>query len=142
MGKLFRRIPILVCIILVLSVTFIITSVWGADVTPLAGITTKDQRPNGCVDCHKGDTSIPAVVNKIENHPPVDKISKTVPTDCFMCHKEDTKAGVLNIATHKQHFSNPEKNEFITKYKGDCLNCHSLDMNTFKIGIKSGPANW
>jgi cytochrome c551/c552 len=138
----FKRLPILVCIILVLSVTFIITSVCGADVTSLSGITTKDPRPNGCVDCHKGDTSIPAVVNKIENHPPVDKIAKTVPNDCFMCHKEDTKAGVLDVATHKQHFSNPEKNEFVTKYKGDCLNCHSLDMNTFKMGVKSGPANW
>ncbi len=142
MSKSIRRITILSGMILVFSAIFIITSVWGADVPQLAGITTKDQRPNGCVDCHKGDISIPAVTNKIENHPPVDKITKTVPDDCFMCHKEDTKVGVLNVATHKQHFSNPEKNEFITKYKGDCLNCHTLDMNTFNMGIKSGPANW
>jgi nitrate reductase cytochrome c-type subunit len=81
-------------------------------------------------------------MEQLAKHPKVDKVVKVVPNDCLKCHKEGTKSGSLSDLTHKNHFGNPAENYFVTTYKGDCLNCHTLDMNTFKMGIKSGPANW
>ncbi len=147
MKKLRKLLPIIISLMLVLAGSLIVTSLWGTDVTPLAGITVKDQRPNGCVDCHRKvddekDYRLPVGLSKIKNHPPIEKVVKTVPNDCMLCHKENTKAGPLNLITHKDHYQQPEKNNFVSVYKGDCLNCHSLDMTTFKMGIKSAPANW
>lgn len=122
-------------------------ALWAADITPLAGITADDQHPNGCVDCHvkvsdEKDYRMPAELKNIEKHPPVEKLVKVVPNDCLKCHKEGAKAGAFNQVIHEVHFSNPKENHFVSNYKGDCLNCHTLDMNTYKMSVKSGPANW
>jgi len=122
-------------------------ALWAADITPLAGITVDDQHPNGCVDCHvkvndEKDYRIPAELKHVEKHPPIEKIVKIVPNDCLKCHKEGTKPGAFNQVIHKVHFSNPKENHFVAHYNGDCLNCHTLNMNTYKMSVKSGPANW
>jgi hypothetical protein len=131
----------------VLAGMLLATNLMGADVPKLSGITVKDERPNGCVDCHvkvsdEKDDRMPAELAHFEKHPPIDKVVKVVPKDCGMCHKPDAKAGALSQLTHKNHFQKPSENTFVTNHNGDCLSCHSLDMNTFKMGVKSGPANW
>ena len=107
----------------------------------LPGITSKDENPNGCVDCHKqGDKGLPAVLAKIKGHPKVEKIVKTVPKDCGMCHKTGGKAPALNLAMHKAHYA--EDSAFVTSYKGACLHCHALNAATGDMSLKSGPKNW
>jgi hypothetical protein len=142
MNKSNKGVPLLLLLFIMVTSFIAVTLALGADLPKLAGITVKDVRPNGCVDCHVKDTSMPAKLKNVEKHPPVEKIVKVVPDGCNMCHKEGSKTGSLNMVTHKQHFSNPNTNEFITNYKGDCLSCHVLDMNTFEMKVKSGPANW
>jgi hypothetical protein len=117
-----------------------------ADAAFLPGITSKDAYPNGCVDCHidQGgkDSRVIAELAKISGHPKVDKIVKTVPKDCLLCHKAGPKPPVFSQAMHKVHFQDPSTNAFVTQYKGTCLNCHSLDLATGVMGVKSGPRNW
>jgi hypothetical protein len=147
MSKPIKRINIVIVLTLVLSVFFFVTNVWGGEVTPLSGITVPDEYPNGCVSCHvkvsdDKDLRLIAVLKKVEKHPAIEKMVKTVPSDCLKCHKEGSKAGLFNLITHKNHFSNPQENAFVSNYKGNCLACHTLDKNTFIMSIKSGPANW
>jgi len=145
--KMRVRLFTILTVVVVLVGVFLASNLMGSDVPKLSGVTVKDEHPNGCVDCHvkvsdEKDYRMPAEIAHVENHPPIDKVVKIVPKDCGMCHKPDAKAGALNLVTHKFHYQNPSENHFISNYNGDCLNCHSLDMNTFKMGVKSGPANW
>jgi hypothetical protein len=117
------------------------------DAAFLPGITSKDAFPNGCVDCHKDqgngkDSLLIAELSKINGHPKVEKIVKTVPKDCLICHKAGPKPPMFNQAMHKVHFMKPSENRFITEYKGVCLNCHSLNSDTGEMTVKSGPKNW
>jgi hypothetical protein len=113
----------------------------------LPGVAAKDPFPNGCVDCHidQGDgkdSRVTAELAKINGHPKIDKIVKIVPKDCLICHKAGPKPPVFNLAMHKVHFAKPSENAFVTAYKGACLNCHSLDLSTGQMSVKSGPKNW
>jgi len=112
----------------------------------LPGVTVTDEHPNGCVDCHKvsggNDYRLNAELANVEGHPQVDAIVKNVPQDCLMCHKEGTKAGPLNLITHKYHYRNPNDNHFVSYYQGACLNCHSVSPGSGKMTVKSGPKNW
>jgi hypothetical protein len=113
----------------------------------LPGITVTDEHPNGCVDCHKNqgegrDYRLNAELAKVSGHPKIDSIVKTVPDDCLKCHREGTKAGPLNLITHKDHYRNAAENSFIKFYQGACLNCHSVDTATGVMTVKSGPKNW
>ncbi|MGA2642185.1 MAG: hypothetical protein ABSG21_14930 [Spirochaetia bacterium] len=113
----------------------------------LPGVAAKDPFPNGCVDCHKDqgdgkDFTVIAELAKISGHPKIDKIAKVVPKDCLICHKGGPKPPVFNQAMHRVHFQKPAENRFITEYKGACLNCHSLDLTTGEMSMKSGPKNW
>ncbi len=108
----------------------------------LPGITGKDQYPNGCVDCHVKDTLLPAMVAKVSGHPKIDKIVKTVPKDCMICHKAGGKAPEMNLVSHKVHYSNPAKNGYVNDYQGSCLNCHALNVDTGAMAVKSGAKNW
>jgi hypothetical protein len=142
-----RHFSLLVATGVVLVSVLFATSLWGSEPNKLSGITVKDEHPQGCVDCHvkvsdDKDYRLPAELAKVEKHPPIEKIVKVVPVDCLKCHKEGSKGGPLNLITHKKHYQNPSENHFISNYNGDCLNCHILDMSTFKMGVKSGPANW
>jgi hypothetical protein len=119
----------------------------GGETSFLPGITVKDPYPNGCVDCHidQGggkDSRVMAELAKINAHPKVDKIVKTVPKDCLICHKAGPKPPVFSQAMHLVHFQKPSENAFVTAYKGACLNCHTLDLSTGVMSVKSGPKNW
>ena len=113
----------------------------------LPGVTVTDEHPSGCIDCHRdagdgGDYRLNVSLEKIDEHPDITYIVKTVPADCTMCHQQGTDAGPLSLITHKDHYRNPAENHFVTGYQGACLNCHTLDTATGEMGIKSGPKNW
>jgi hypothetical protein len=113
----------------------------------LPGILAADPQPHGCVDCHVnvGD-KVPAKLNvmlsKLPKHPKVDAIIKVAPTDCTMCHKEGAKMGTIYQVVHKAHFAKKADSQFIKLYDGACLHCHTMDLDTGIVGIKSGPKNW
>jgi hypothetical protein len=144
-----KRGRIVLC--LVVGLTFIGGSValfaQAADAAFLPGITSKDEHPAGCVDCHVvtkdgKDYRVTAELAKITGHPKVDKIVKVVPKDCLMCHKAGPKPPVLANALHEVHYKNAKDNAFIGFYKGACLNCHALDLTTGDMTVKTGPKNW
>ncbi len=113
----------------------------------LPGILDKDAYPNGCVDCHvKEADAVPAKLNltlaKLQKHPKVDAIIKVVPTSCTVCHKEGAKMGTLFSVVHQAHFAKKADSQFIKLYNGSCLNCHTMDLATGLVSIKSGPKNW
>ena len=117
------------------------------DIPSLPGITVNDEYPKGCVDCHtkvgaNNEDLLNVEVKKVAKHPPIDKIVKIVPDDCMKCHKAGSKAGALSGVAHKVHFSKGKDSVFVTHYGGLCLNCHSIDLGTGVISVKSGPANW
>ncbi len=131
----------------VLLVTGLFASVFAVsaasdDSTPLLpGITTKDDRPNGCVDCHVKDLSLNTLLAKIKGHPNVSKIVKKIPDNCMMCHKGGGKAPALSLLSHKNHLGD-KSSDFLTKYNGQCLSCHQLNQATGEVKEKSAPANW
>ena len=114
----------------------------------LPGLTTKDDYPHGCVDCHNGlggDRAplVTAELAKISGHPKIDKLVKTVPNDCVtLCHKVGGKGPVFNLAMHTVHFQKPAENRFVTVNEGYCLDCHFLNVATGEMNEKSGPRNW
>jgi hypothetical protein len=113
----------------------------------LPGILAADDYPNGCVDCHKNEgDAIPWKLNlmlaRIQGHPKVDAIVKTAPKDCAMCHKEGAKMGALYSVVHRAHFAKKADSLFIKQFHGACLNCHTMDLATGLVSIKSGPKNW
>ncbi len=113
-------------------------------IAKLPGITTEDQHPQGCVDCHtqssSGDHRLNVALKEVSGHPAIDSIVNTVPNDCMMCH--GSYAAKLNTITHTAHYKNPEENHFVGYYAGQCLECHSLDLSTGTMSVKSGPKNW
>ena len=139
-----RFLSLFVTMILLLMVGAVFTVSADEMVLKLSGITVKDEHPNGCVDCHKvsGGNDYRLNVELGSGHPDISKIVRTVPNDCSMCHKANTKAGALNLQTHKIHYQNPANNNFVKAYQGDCLTCHSLDLATGVMKVKSGPKNW
>ena len=117
------------------------------DIAALPGVTVDDDHPNGCVDCHvkvdeERDHRLNVGVKQFEKHPPIDKMVKKVPGDCMKCHKESSKAGAMSDVLHKAHFSKGKENHFVSHYNGECLNCHSIDLATGVMGVKSGLSNW
>ena len=117
------------------------------DIAALPGITVDDDHPNGCVDCHvkvndERDYRLNVGLKQIAKHPPIDKMVKKVPDDCMKCHKEGSKAGAMSDVLHKSHFSKGKESHFVSNYSGECLHCHSIDLGTGVMGVKSGPSNW
>jgi hypothetical protein len=117
------------------------------DIAALPGVTVDDEHPNGCVDCHvkvddEKDYRLNVEVKKVAKHPPIDKMVKNNPDDCMKCHKEGSKAGGMSEVSHKVHFSKGKDSVFVAHYGGQCLHCHSIDLGTGVIGVKSGPSNW
>lgn len=107
----------------------------------LPGLTATDMNPNGCVSCHKGDTSIDKLLKKVK-HKNVDKKTKTVPDDCNSCHEGDEDVDPLSVVMHVAHYGAGAKSEFVSRQGGQCLHCHSLDVETGKVGVKKGARNW
>ena len=97
----------------------------------------------GCVDCHDGDTQ-PTIGAKLERmgHENVDADTAQVPGDCAECHSEAGGMWFLNEIAHMAHFRDPEKNEFVQEFGGDCRHCHTMDGEKGIAGVKSGAKNW
>ena len=130
-----------------IATVFMTVSVAAAGTAFLPGLTSTDENPKGCVDCHTNaggkDTRLNAVVAGIKGHPNIAKVVKTLPKDCMMCHKEGSKVPALGVVLHKAHYGpDPAKSAFVTTYQGACLNCHKLDLVGGVMTLKSGPANW
>jgi len=123
-------------------------SVAAAGMAFLPGLTSTDEHPKGCVDCHVDavggkDFRLNAVLAAIKGHPNIAKVVKILPKDCTMCHKEGSKVPALGFVLHKAHFGpDPAKSAFVANYQGSCLNCHKLDLATGAMTLKSGPTNW
>jgi hypothetical protein len=102
--------------------------------------------PNGCVSCHvkagASDRRLSVVVAKVKGHPNVSGMVKTVPKDCGICHKQGPKPPQLKAAVHKAHAKGFSVAAFGKKPVGACMNCHTADAKTGKVGIKSGSKNW
>ena len=113
----------------------------------LPGITVADEHPNGCVDCHNNqgegkDYRLNVSLAKIQGHPKIDAIVKTVPDSCLICHKEGGKVSPLNVMLHKAHYEKGAESPFVQFYQGACLNCHKLDAASGKVTLKSSAKNW
>ena len=113
----------------------------------LPGITIPDDRPNGCVDCHKNqgegkDYRLNVSLAATGKHPKIDSIVKVLPDGCLVCHKAGAKPGALNLVLHKAHYAKGADSAFVQSYQGACLNCHKLNPATGEMSVKSGPKNW
>ena len=133
-------------VVLFLGSTFLFVDRAYAD-SPLPGINAEDKHANGCVDCHVdagggNDNRLNLELKKVKDHPDVGSMMNTLPKDCFMCHKEGGAASPINNITHKQHYTNPGENLFVTEYNGSCLECHAVDLSTGAMSVKNGPKNW
>lgn len=109
----------------------------------LPGLTSADEFPNGCVDCHKKDSSaraINVILADLDDHPNVAAMMKTIPDSCNMCHKEGGSAEPLQ--SHKIHYEDPHSNKFVVEFDGSCLHCHRLNISDNSMALKSGPKNW
>ena len=141
----YKQLGIVLLALTVLAIGSIILMGSGDGKAYLPGITTADEHPNGCVDCHvqtgDNDYRLNTELAASDKHPDVSAIIRTVPTDCLMCHKEGAPAGALSVLVHKNHYENPEENHFIAYYQGECLQCHTLEANGV-MRVKSGPKNW
>ena len=119
---------------------------WADEEVQLSGITTTDEHPNSCVDCHRktddADYRLNESLKEISGHPDITRIVRTLPNDCAMCHKSNVPAGAISNVVHVAHYANPDENHFIEYYQGECLACHALDTATGEMTNKSGPKNW
>ena len=142
--KRFPSLFIAALLLLLLGTVFTVSA--EDSVIKLSGITTTDEHPNGCVDCHKvsgnDDFRLNVSLKEVAGHPPIDAMVKTLPNDCMTCHKAGAYAGALSTITHKSHYANPGENNFIAYYQGQCLECHSLNLTSGAMSVKSGPKNW
>ncbi|MCB8933138.1 MAG: hypothetical protein M9921_00215 [Fimbriimonadaceae bacterium] len=108
----------------------------------LPGLTSKDAFPKGCVSCHvvvEGqDHRLSALLAKVKGHPKL-KAGVAVPTECAKCHRAESPLGEIGSLLHRAHYARLEESEFVKKFQGACLNCHTLDSKTGKMGLKTGP---
>ena len=72
------------------------------------------------------------------SHPSIDSMMTNLPGDCAMCHANEA----LSEVVHKVHFGSPAENNYIEYYQGECLNCHTLDLDSGSMTVKSGTKNW
>jgi cytochrome c2 len=128
-----------------------------AKAAPVAA--AEDKSPNGCVDCHKGDSDLLTVLAPLKTavppafaelakkaapegmalkgkHPDV-AAKKNIPQDCLTCHKADSKlAPSLNRLAHLSHLVGGEK---FAKAGGSCASCHKLNADTGAVTLKMPP---
>lgn len=145
----FPRAALMLAAVLVLALSLDAAGAPAASVPFLPGLTSVDDHPRGCVDCHidagEGrDYRLNRTVNAIKNHPSITNAFRNanIPDSCIMCHKEGSKLGSLGKNLHRAHYANLLKSPFVSSYQGSCLNCHRLDLSTGAMALKSGSANW
>jgi cytochrome c553 len=135
---------------------------------PVAAQAAADAYPNGCVSCHvldkakaqdhrmstllkswtagkidadllaKSKASMPSGVALKGKHPAAEDSLEDIPSACLDCHGTDSKkAPPFSKLMHLVHLTGA-KNEFVTAFKGDCTNCHKLDVKTGEWSLPSG----
>ncbi|MGZ8710370.1 MAG: hypothetical protein ACXW28_09105 [Thermoanaerobaculia bacterium] len=132
---------------------------------PFASVA-KDAFPKACVDCHvnapggkdmrlstlskawaaKTPVTLMAKVSSVMpkgatlkgKHPPIGAaMFKDIPASCKKCHSATAKTmPPLAPMIHAIHFGG-DKNEFVSKFKGDCTHCHKVDA---KLGVMAVPS--
>lgn len=128
-------------------------SLFAAETSPLPaylpGLVQSDPVPHGCVDCHVlqsdgTDRRLSKMIELFKNHPDLTKAFKgtVIPDACLLCHKTGSKLGSLGPNLHMMHYGKKSASDFVKNYAGSCLNCHTLDVATGKMGFKTGIANW
>ncbi|HOX26210.1 MAG TPA: hypothetical protein PLL30_08390 [Candidatus Krumholzibacteria bacterium] len=134
----------------------------------IPGITTPDQFPRGCVDCHVDRPDLqmdvrlstlmrqwqqgvsaemlervrvfsPASLTLAGRHPEVEMPFGRVPDDCLECHGRDsTSAPPFATLLHGLHLAGSESNHFVAMFQGECTHCHKLDASSGSWSLGSG----
>lgn len=134
----------------------------------IPGITTEDQFPNACVDCHTnyaeanmdkrlstimepwGDEVEPAVLAAAQAvmgpdfepmgaHPPLDVAGMSIPEECMLCHEDgDSEAIPFAPLVHKIHLAGGNDSIFLRVFQGECTHCHKLAQETGQWRVPSG----
>lgn len=107
----------------------------------LPGITSDDANPQGCVSCHKGETSLKAMLAALK-HRNIDGKVEVIPDDCKDCHTEEEGLDSMAMIGHSMHYASLSSSEFVKQHQGSCLHCHSLATGTGEVKVKSGKKNW
>jgi hypothetical protein len=133
--------------ILILMVTFIGVLVMfskRAEFPQLVG-TTKDETLNGCVDCHKSrpeigrDFRLNLALKSKGNHSNAATIADgEIPIVCKICHSNELFNRVHLIHLTGSLYEENITNRFLANYQEQCLYCHSLDVSTGEMTIKTG----
>ena len=133
----------------------------------IPGITSEDNFPNACVDCHinytemnmdtrfstlmkvwrekvdsallaKAQDSAPEGLVLKGRHPNSPTSFNNVPKECLTCHKKESKiAPPFAGMIHKIHLTGGEENHFLTLFQGECTYCHKLNLTTGTWSIPS-----
>jgi len=133
----------------------------------IPGITTKDEFPKACVDCHvnrkdmpgslsahlkewtvkvdpkllaKAQASAPKGMTLKGKHPNVAAMVKEIPKGCLTCHAKESKmAPAFATMLHAIHLTGGEDNPFLTTFQGECTDCHKLNATTGQWSLPSAP---
>jgi len=111
------------------------------------GSAVANDNSQGCVDCHiqkqgSTDLRLGPLLDQI-GHGPVER-SRNVPRDCIRCHRSSDVEELppFNALIHSIHYDVPKTNTFVTKFGGDCRECHAMDADEGEATVKGGKKNW
>jgi hypothetical protein len=134
----------------------------------IPGVTSPDQFPRGCVDCHVNRTDlqmdvristamrrwedgvdpqflarirpfVPAGMKLAGKHPAMVTPSAAIPGSCLGCHSQASQsAPPFGRLLHGLHFAGGEQNHFLSMFQGECTHCHKLDAVTATWSLGSG----
>ncbi len=127
-----------------------------------------DPYPNGCVSCHTVDkakgtdrrlsTALAKwTAGKVDagllaqskaaalgglalkgKHPSAEDSLEDIPSGCLDCHSADSKkAPPFSRLMHLVHLTGAN-NAYVANFKGDCANCHKLDVRTGEWSMAGG----
>jgi hypothetical protein len=135
----------------------------------IPGLTTEDQFPRGCVDCHVNyatrnmderlSTLMKAWTEQVEPsvleaaqavagsavrlagvHPMVETALRDIPGACLDCHRDGPGSAVpLVPLLHKLHLVGMGEAVYLRVFQGECTHCHKLDQSTGLWRVPSGP---
>jgi nitrate/TMAO reductase-like tetraheme cytochrome c subunit len=110
-------------------------------------VMAADAHPEGCVSCHvnrEGDADfrLSQLLEQI-GHPSVKRV-RQVPRDCTRCHSTEDEDGEVSFSRliHEIHYDVPKINLYVTRFGGNCLGCHEMDVEEGEAQVKNGAKNW
>lgn len=122
---------------------------WTAILAAPGAVGAEDAHPEGCVSCHTNrqgaaDFRLNVLLDQI-GHPSLKRIKK-VPRDCTRCHvtEEDADEGEATFSQiiHEIHYDVPKINLFVTRFGGECRECHEMNVEEGEAQLKTGAKNW